>query len=470
MATVGLILHNITFVSISHHHTYVAKLLTGTAELFGTELVVNGSYTLTGTKGALYTWHGCTFTVTGDPLASDYIAEETPMVEYANVHFALEALRAQNRQRSRNGPRLLILGPENAGKSSLAKLLTGYAVRGARVPVMVNLDPKEGVLSVPGTLTATAFKTLMDVESVDGWGSSPMSGPSAVPVKLPLVYYHGLPEPGDNDGANYKALVRRLALAVTGRLQDDEEAREAGVIIDTPGVIASGKGGATGYDLISHIVSEFAVSNIVVLGSERLYSDMIKRFDGKPVSSSSSLAGETIAVVKLPKSGGCVDRDEAFMKNARAAQVKAYFFGSPDVSNGVALSPRQQQVEWSQLSVWRLKGGERDGDGTGLTFLPGGVEEDDEVGKPTNAAGGKFLERMSQPVAAMRSCMLAVVNADAEATDEEEIRDSSVMGFLYVVDVDEARRRINLLAPIAGRIPNRAIVWGRWPEEVIGMV
>jgi polyribonucleotide 5'-hydroxyl-kinase len=430
--------------------------------------VINGTYTFTGTKAAIYTWHGCTFTVTGDALASDYIAEETPMVEYANVHFALESLRIQNRQRNLHGPRLLILGPENAGKSSLAKILTGYAVRGARVPAVVNLDPREGVLSVAGTLTATAFKTLMDVESVDGWGSSPMSGPSAVPVKLPLVYYHGLPEAADNEGANYKALVSRLALAVTGRLQDDAEAREAGVIIDTPGNIASGKGGSTGYDLISHIVSEFAVSNIVVLGSERLYSDMIKRFDGKPVPS--SLTGETVAVIKLPKSGGCVDRDIAFMKSLRAAQVKAYFFGRPDSSNGVALSPRQQQVEWRQLSVWRLKGGDKEGAGTGLTFLPGGIEEEDDVGKPLSAGGGKFLERMLQPVAAMRSCVLAVVNADAEATEEEEIRDSSVMGFLYVVDVDEARGRINLLAPVAGRIPNRAIVWGAWPEEVIGMV
>jgi polyribonucleotide 5'-hydroxyl-kinase len=392
------------------------------------------------------------------------------MVEYANVHFALESIRSQNRQRSRNGPRVLILGPENAGKSSLVKMLTGYAARGAGVPVVVNLDPKEGVLSVPGTLTATAFKTLMDVESVDGWGSSPMSGPSAVPVKLPLVYYHGLPDAADNEGANYKALVSRLALAVTGRLQDDSEAREAGVIIDTPGSIASGKGGATGYDLISHIVSEFAVSNIAVLGSERLYSDMAKRFDGKPVSS--SLLGENVAVIKLPKSGGCVDRDEAFMKSVRAAQVKAYFFGTPDLSNGVALSPRQQQVEWRQLSMWRLKGGKNEGGWTGLTFLPGGIEEDeDDAGRPLGAAGGrKFLERMSQPVAAMRSCVLAVVNADAEAMEEHEIRDSSVMGFLYVVDVDEARGRINLLAPVAGRIPNRAIIWGPWPEEVIGMV
>ena len=336
--------------------------------------MINGTYIFTGTKAALYTWHGCTFTVTGDVLASEYTAEETPMVEYANVHFALENLRDQNRSQNRTGPRLLILGPENAGKSSLAKILTGYAIRGARAPVVANLDPKEGVMSVPGTLTATVFKTLMDVESVDGWGSSPMSGPSAVPVKLPLVYYHGLPDVVDNEGANYKALVSRLALAVAGRLQDDSEAREAGVVIDTPGSIASGKGGTVGYELISHIVSEFAVSNIVILGSERLYSDMTKRFDGKPVSSSST--GETVAVIKLQKSGGCVDRDEAFMKSARAAQVKAYFFGTPDSSNGVALSPRQQQVEFRQLSLWRLKGGNADTQGAaGLTFLPGGIEE-----------------------------------------------------------------------------------------------
>ena len=390
------------------------------------------------------------------------------MLEYANVHFALENLRDQNRQPNRVGPRVLILGPENAGKSSLAKMLTGYAIRGARTPLVVNLDPKEGVMSIPGTLTATVFKTLMDVEAVDGWGSSPMSGPSAVPVKLPLVYYHGLPDSADNEGANYKALVSRLALAVTGRLQDDPEAREVGLIIDTPGSIVGGKGGLVGHEIIQHIVSEFAVSSVVALGSERLYSDMAKRFDGKPVSTAS--AGETIAVIKLPKSGGCVDRDEGFMKAVRAAQVKAYFFGTPDLQNGVALSPRQQQVEFGQLNVWRLKGGPSEGGGTGLTFLPGGIEEEDDIAKPLGIGAGNFMERMLRPMAAMRSCVLAVLNADAEATDEEEIRDSSVMGFLYVVDVDEAKGRINLLAPVAGRIPNRAIVWGPWPEEVIGMV
>jgi polyribonucleotide 5'-hydroxyl-kinase len=46
-----------------------------------------------------------------------------------------------------------------------------------------------------------------------------------------------------------------LALAATSRLADDPAIKETGVIIDTAGVISQGKGG---YDLISHIVSEFS--------------------------------------------------------------------------------------------------------------------------------------------------------------------------------------------------------------------
>lgn len=117
---------------------------------------------------------------------------------------------------------------------------------------MVNVDPKEAMLSVPGSLSAATFTSILDVE--DGWGSSPTNGPSPVPVKLPLVYYLGLGNPEVNTAA-FKAITARLALSVTNRLKDDPEAKEAGCVIDTPGVISQGK---SGYDLIQHLVSEFS--------------------------------------------------------------------------------------------------------------------------------------------------------------------------------------------------------------------
>lgn len=190
----------------------------------------------------------------------EYTAEETPMVEYANVHFALDSMRQEAKAASestgtrRDGPRVLILGPEDAGKTSLAKILTGYAVKTGQQPVVVNLDPSEGMLSVPGSLTAAAFRSMIDIEQ--GWGSSPMSGPSPVPVKLPITYFYGLPNPLDADGSVYKPIVSRLALAVSGRLAEDENAREAGIIIDTPGILGLGKSGCS--EIIHHIVTEFS--------------------------------------------------------------------------------------------------------------------------------------------------------------------------------------------------------------------
>ena len=164
------------------------------------------------------------------------------MVDYANVHFALETLRHEAKQQGRDGgggPRVLIVGPDDAGKTSLAKILTGYAVRIGRQPMVVNVDTKEGMLSIPGTMTAAVFKTMIDVE--EGWGSSPMSGPSAIPAKLPLTYYYGLPDPNEKDGEIYRSILTRLALAVSGRLSSDPETREAGIIIDTPGSISQAK-------------------------------------------------------------------------------------------------------------------------------------------------------------------------------------------------------------------------------------
>ena len=173
------------------------------------------------------------------------------MISYANLHFALEKLRKEASTTGRDAPRVLIVGPENAGKTSLVKLLTAYATRSGRQPIAINLDTKEGMLSIPGTMSAAAFSSIIDVE--EGWGSSPTNGPSPVPVKLPLVYSLGLANPEDKSSV-YKPIMTRLALSALNRLQDDVESRGTGCIIDTPGVISQGKGG---YEIIQHIVSEF---------------------------------------------------------------------------------------------------------------------------------------------------------------------------------------------------------------------
>ncbi|KAF7715595.1 mRNA cleavage and polyadenylation factor [Penicillium ucsense] len=518
---------------VAYGHIIKVKLLTGTAELFGTELAESQTYTFSGTKAAIYTWHGCELEVsaadTGNTATSDgvnavaghgaggcqseYTAEETPMTEYANLHFALESMRQDAQGSGKDGPRVLLLGPEDAGKTSLAKILTAYATKVGRQPVVVNLDSTEGMLSVPGTLTATAFRTMLDIE--EGWGSSPMSGPSPVPVKLPLVYCYPSANPLDAEGSVYKPIVSRLALSVMGRLAEDEEARETGIIVDTPGILSSGKPGSL--ELINHIVTEFAITTIVILGSERLYSTMVKQYDQKPsASASATIFDERVSVLKLSKSGGCVDRDETFRKATRESQIRSYFFGttisssasaalslSSISSSAVTLSPHAQVMDFASLSVYNYTIVSSDDDeedeydpsslGMSGSFLPSGADDaaahnpNSDRAAPLPGVVGSFsenqqtsasessshvpLKKVLPPASsALANTLIAVTHASTTSTPAQ-VRDASIMGFLYVAEVDADKGKIRVLAPIGGRLPPRAMIWARrWPTEVVGLV
>lgn len=149
---------------------------------------------------------------------------------------------------------MLIAGPPTTGKTTLARTLTSYATRQGFEPIVVNADPKEGMLSLPGTMSASVFATVMDPEAVDGWGSTPTSGPSSVPVKLPLVYYYGR-NSAEDDPEFYRELTSKIAGTVSGRLSEDEGVRSSGVIVDSMGVSEKSK---IGEDLLAHIVDELS--------------------------------------------------------------------------------------------------------------------------------------------------------------------------------------------------------------------
>ena len=80
------------------------------------------------------------------------------MSAYANVHIALEKMRVRALSTVRGSPisdeeqdanpeppRVLVLGPENSGKTTVCKILTNYGVRAGQnwSPLLVNVDPSE---------------------------------------------------------------------------------------------------------------------------------------------------------------------------------------------------------------------------------------------------------------------------------------------------------------------------------------
>eukprot|EP00775_Hariotina_reticulata_P005941 gene5941-6180_t len=56
-----------------------------------------------------------------------YVAEETPNVSYLNSHHVINNLRDEAKQKGGQGPRVVVAGPTDAGKSTLCRMLLNWA-------------------------------------------------------------------------------------------------------------------------------------------------------------------------------------------------------------------------------------------------------------------------------------------------------------------------------------------------------
>jgi polyribonucleotide 5'-hydroxyl-kinase len=100
-----------------------------------------------GAKLAVFTWTGCRLRLQGACKVC-YVATETPMQAYLNLHLALDGLRreqaASNSATSDSyGPRVILVGPEDCGKTTLGRILVSYAHKMGWMPLYVDLDPRD---------------------------------------------------------------------------------------------------------------------------------------------------------------------------------------------------------------------------------------------------------------------------------------------------------------------------------------
>jgi len=234
------------------------KLVSGTAEKDGTELAQGNTYRFAATKSRVLTLSGCTLEVDGKPdeewVVKDQAASDNVPNMHVNIHLKLHDERIMAGQMRQHGPRILVTGTPNCGKTTCVRTLAAYATRQGDQPCVVNLNPEEGTLAVAGTLSAAVFASMMDVEARSKWGTSPSSGPSDIPAKLPLVHFYGQKTP-EAEPAMYKVAVSALSGAVSARLTADPDVKRSGLIINTAGV---NNRDTTSLSLLAHIISEFS--------------------------------------------------------------------------------------------------------------------------------------------------------------------------------------------------------------------
>ncbi|KAE8258423.1 hypothetical protein A4X13_0g1701 [Tilletia indica] len=249
------------------------------------------------------------------------------------------------------GPRVMVVGGESSGKSSLVKFLANLAMRSPALatmspssssstannkedqpeitgwwPVIVNVDPGDGAAPLPFTFSAlplnpipTAFLASTSPALPYGLTTSTTGAihPTSTSAHIvsPYTLWLGRDNVRDNE-MHSKRVVDWLAEGVERRLARDGRARMSGVIVDTAGVITAD--GRSRYAWIQYVARALKVDTIVVLGHDKLTIELTRLY-GHPNSG--------VSVIKLAKSGGVVELDDIYRARLRSLQVRSYFYG-----------------------------------------------------------------------------------------------------------------------------------------------
>ena len=411
-------------VEVAHGRFVHVTLTDGTAEIFGAEIARGAAVKLPGGKHAIFTWSGASLTLRGTP-EHCYAASETPMVTYANVEGVLEKRREKARAdpTTFDGPRVALVGPTDVGKSSLSKILCNYAVRKGWHPLFVDLDLGQNGIATPATVGAVPVDRPIDPS--EGFASA---------RDLPLVYFHGDSSPGNNPDL-YEHLIDNLAAMIDKRDATNADAKASGSVVNTMGWVDG-----AGYKLLLRALDALKITDVLVIGQERLHAELRRDFRGKTVSGTKPTP---IEVWKLPKSGGVVERSPAFRRATRDAAVKAYFYG-PEGD----LAPSSTTVDFGKVSVFKIGSGPR----APSSALP--------IGQKTSA------DPLRVSTVAPSMGLLNAVLAVSHGTTQTEILNQNVAGFVYVTEVDMASGRFTYTAPAGGALPSRNLILGtlKWIE------
>jgi len=385
-------------------------LVDGLAEIFGTEMVRQKPYQFGyGSKLAIFTYHGCTIQIKGLLTEIAYVAKETPMIMYLNAHGALETMRRSAEVDGNRGPVVLVVGPQDAGKTTVCRLLVNYAVRLGRRPIYVDLDVGQGSISVPGTIGAMLIERPASIE--DG----------GFIQQAPLAYFYGHKTPSHNIPL-YNMLVSKLAEVVHERMESNRKAKASGVIINTCGWV---KG--EGYKSITHIAVAFEATVIVVLDQERLYNELSRDMPS------------FVKVVFLPKSGGVVERNTNFRQESRDNRIREYFYGRV---HSQALHPHSFQVKLADTKIFKI----------GAPAIP-------QSCMPLGMKGEESRTKLVSvtPNASTLLHRLLAVSFAADESQEDVVR-TNVAGFVCVTDVDMEKGRMTVLSPQQGPLPKTLLL------------
>lgn len=388
------------------------ELRRGLAEIYGTEMLVNKTYTFArNSKAAVFTYHGATLEMTGSPQKCHVGQKCDYMICYLTIHDQLEKMRGELTpdgmviNSDMEPPICLVCKPmyaRNVGKSTLCRILLNYATRRGRAPIFVDLDPDQNHIGLPGSLGALSIESPIDIES-------------GLSLRSSMLMHFGHISPSAGNEILYKRLVDEMAKIVHSKLEQDNKSLHSGVIINT-----SYWSDDDGYKLLVHACKSFKANLVLVMDDEVLQDDLKKDL--------------SVNVLNVPKTVGITTRVSDTNVELRYNRIKEYFYGTPSEQ----YNPMTSEMKFSFLKrlIYKI------GNPIMLpdSLMPLGTKPQDSQVKvsPHDCTASDLLHH----ILAVSYCRV-----DEAIEDPDAVLRSNIMGFICVTNVRGEGDIVSILTP-----------------------
>lgn len=391
-------------IEVNFEQTLFITLDAGKAEIFGQELPVGTQRRFPGPdKFAIFTWHGCRIKVSGEYTALYVSTTETPMSTYLFAHGTINRIRNECVRDRRLGPRILVSGGANSGKTTLCKILLNYALKCGWRPILCELDVTNNNLFLPGCISAASYYQ-------NRWDTA-------------LSYFFGHTNISTHS-ILFKSLLSEMASAVRQRQEKElqyckenfkdsyspsKNMYASGCIIDFPPLLDLNMS----EDIMNHIIDVFQCDLVLVIDQERLLSNLRRR---------------GMEALQLTKSGGVVPLESEYKVRLQYHFINNYFAN---------FQMHQVTLIFSDISLYKISTSS-----TPVTALTFGES-------PT--LEGLTVNKVAPTQDALMNSIVGVLNTS-------DIIKATISGVVHVFEVDEANQFIKVLSP--GELPSRSFILG----------
>eukprot|EP01083_Nonionella_stella_P028093 77357_1 len=485
------------------------------AEIHGYPLAKHKGYTINQGGVGIYSWKGCKIEVSGffnedtTPTLIHDDTQQSPIKQYLMAHSGFRSIRDKlskntdfkcinyddimqkwsdfDIQRTFTGnletmgPRILILGPPNTGKSTLCKSLINWAQRLNDEPVYIDLDCGQNAMSIPGTLTG---------DIVTDYHIPWKAYESPECTRDPFIYYFGNTSPSHHETL-YKHYISVVAMTMKKKMLSLEKQRSSGSIINTCGFID----GALALSIIKHIIHSFCVNYIIVMEHEG--KDTLLRF----LHDVNKQITYNIHICELPPSKSTKTRAQNERYLNRQRMCKQYFYGDKIIKQKEAMNDKEEEEKkegnemdllkefvneynvfertysFSQLVVYEVLtrfNGDSDHHSSSEhsnSYSSSSDRESNNSNKKKGNKNKKYTKNRYTTDVAYKYCdglganafkikskrfdghMVGNIVAVTHAQTVQELLTSNVAGFIYIKEIDLAKKEIIVLQSCVGPLP-----------------